>query len=637
MAVVNAAGLAFEIDNYNTHCTNDQTTRIDIAGTINITSPLPPINNPTGAVLEISGALADGVLDGVNRSSILKIDQGVVVIDGLMLVNGKASGAQNAGGAVYILEGQLTIINSLFDGNSADFQGGAILNQRNGKLNILNTTFLRNQAPSWGGALVSYGELNVEGSTFIENESGGGGAIYGALHVVDHQQKISRGFVVSSSTFTANLASYGSALYLYTRSATIEQTTITGNIASGGYIQGAIFTFVRRGRDVIFLQNSIVAGNVNGDCDGDRIFIALGANFDSDGSCVLHGGGGAFRRVSLEALNLSPLGYYGGKTASHVLQRPSNALDTAAPRSLCGEIDQRGFLRPHGFGCDSGSTELGAVDPFGHFPVGDINGNGQIDLLDGRHCIEIAAGTNLIPLPLPSDYVATLNPPTYFPACDINNDGVIDSTDLEVIGNGLIGDGPPNGWRPDPPVTASSSDQQSPPMGLGVLFALTAIGIIMRWRWKRVNHLVLLLAMGLAVSSCGLFPPGTPALYAIVSDNFITISVQNMPGGGLGSLVATNGGFGYDPNAIQIKSIQPVGEFTLMASQIFNDVGEARFVAVNGSGAVVNGAVLIMNIKTGPSYTDASIRDGVMWRPGQLELGDSMNMPIGPGDYQVFP
>jgi len=83
--------------------------------------------------------------------------------------------------------------------------------------------------------------------------------------------------------------------------------------------------------------------------------LALGVNFDTDGTCP------DFTHVTA-MLNLGPLALSApGTTQTHALSSGSVAIDSV---TLCTDIaenmvtaDQRGVSRPQGIACDAGAYE----------------------------------------------------------------------------------------------------------------------------------------------------------------------------------------------------------------------------------------------------------------------------------------
>ena len=80
------------------------------------------------------------------------------------------------GGAIFNGDGEITIIKSLFNDNTADEDGGAIYNI-NGSINIAESAFESNGAKSHGGAIYSKNSIDVKNCSFHSNEARIGGAV----------------------------------------------------------------------------------------------------------------------------------------------------------------------------------------------------------------------------------------------------------------------------------------------------------------------------------------------------------------------------------------------------------------------------------------------------------------------------
>ena len=144
------------------------------------------------------------------------------------VINSSFSGnsVNEDGGAIYNRAGTVSISDSAFSSNSADERGGAVYNWQEGELSIANSSFSGNLA-IWGGAIYNWqeGELSIGSSTFSDNSANdAGGAIlneeYGELSVSD-------------SSFSGNSADDGGAIYSKGE-LSISDSSFSGNSANGG-------------------------------------------------------------------------------------------------------------------------------------------------------------------------------------------------------------------------------------------------------------------------------------------------------------------------------------------------------------------------------------------------------------------
>jgi hypothetical protein len=268
-------------------------------------------------------------------------------------------GGEGDGGGVYNCTSTLTIIDSILTGNRAirgngnDGFGGAIYNCPGATLTLINTTFRGNMAVE-GGAICNGGTLTINNSTFSGNiaRHHRGGAIfnYGTL-------------TINNSTFTSNrtLSGFGGAihngvLFVAKGILSINNSTIAGNIAGDGQ-GGGIFNL--KGATAV-LQNTVVANNVGGNCDGT--LKSNGYNLSGDDSCSFHSTGD----LNDTSPDLGRLRNNGGPTKTLALLPGSPAIDSGNPSGCTDskghllKTDQRGKPRPDKGdtgGCDRGAYE----------------------------------------------------------------------------------------------------------------------------------------------------------------------------------------------------------------------------------------------------------------------------------------
>ncbi|MFN8539831.1 MAG: choice-of-anchor Q domain-containing protein [Thermomicrobiales bacterium] len=138
-------------------------------------------------------------------------------------------------------------------------------------------------------------------------------------------------------------------------SATLTNVTVNGNGGRGVYVDTGSVT----------LTNTLLAANTFGNClnTDDGTVVNGGYNLDDGTSC---GFGGANHSLSSVPANLDPAGLQdnGGPTKTISLLKTSAARN-AGNNNICiatgpdqvNGVDQRGFLRPSGAGCDIGASE----------------------------------------------------------------------------------------------------------------------------------------------------------------------------------------------------------------------------------------------------------------------------------------
>ncbi len=148
---------------------------------------------------------------------------------------------QPKGGAIYCYtSGDVTILNSTFDLNSATGSGGrgaigGAIYAYNSNLYINNSKFIQNTAVDSGGGncgggtiyLNEHANCTINNSEFIENGANLGGAIY---------TNTASNLVINSSKFTENSADYGGVIYINGGTTTINSSTFSENTADYGGI-----------------------------------------------------------------------------------------------------------------------------------------------------------------------------------------------------------------------------------------------------------------------------------------------------------------------------------------------------------------------------------------------------------------
>ncbi|HFC11276.1 MAG TPA: hypothetical protein ENJ56_00425 [Anaerolineae bacterium] len=317
-------------------------------------------------------------------------------VDGTIFSGNSAS---EYGGAISVfLNCSYTISDATFTSNqvtNSDGCGGAISNNQ-GNSTILRSTFTQNDA-AFGAAICSNvfiaggftlqdARLTLDQVTLQNNTFTGVGATTGGgLYVSNGIHPVQAVVTVTASTFSQNSADLGGGIAITGSHSTLNLTnsTLSQNNALGGD-GGGLFvdqqaTVVLRHATIVINQasngggirslngssvtaeNSIVANNFavrgrsSGNCQGSGI-IGFGFNLDSDGTCL---------GFSIQNTNpqLAALTNNGGPTATHLPIAGSPVID-AAEASACataGNIDQRGYTRPAGLGCDLGAVERDAI------------------------------------------------------------------------------------------------------------------------------------------------------------------------------------------------------------------------------------------------------------------------------------
>ena len=321
--------------------------------------------NGNGSTIERDGSLTcvidnSPVLDQEFR--ILRIDSpGDVTLNDLTLRNGCADGpgGSDDGGAIAMVSATLALNRVTITESIAQDKSGGLDTGRISIVTIVDSTFTLNSSSGGGGGIGNGGSsvMTIEGSTIADNSAAGqgGGGIGNLGSVTILNSTISGNSDVSSGGGGGGIGSSDSG--------TVElvHSTVTDNDSTGALGGGGIGN-----AGDIQVKNSIVADNgTGGDCvnldDIPAFFAAVGANFDTDGTCAALDAD--FTQVTPVQLALGPLADNGGPTETHALLPGSVAVDAATDCTLLDGStpvteDQRDVARPQGPSCDAGSFEL---------------------------------------------------------------------------------------------------------------------------------------------------------------------------------------------------------------------------------------------------------------------------------------
>jgi hypothetical protein len=217
----------------------------------------------TNTVVSNNSALADDITS--SGGGISNAGNGTMIIDS-STVSGNFSGGQGGGFSDENGAGKLVVSNSIFVGNSASMDGGAI--QEGGPLlKITNTLIEGNSSGATGGGILAGGSvpmsssgatvLILERSTVANNTSAGNG---GGLEL-DNTASASAGSTITDSTFTHNQAlnnagaNGGGISAESLGSLALLNDTIDRNAATMG---GGLFW---DGTGSVSVQNTILAAN----------------------------------------------------------------------------------------------------------------------------------------------------------------------------------------------------------------------------------------------------------------------------------------------------------------------------------------------------------------------------------------
>jgi CSLREA domain-containing protein len=371
------------------------------SGTLNVTNSTISNNSAAGGYSNNQGG-------GIYNAS------GTLNLTNSTVSNNSAAGdsrSQAYGGGIIHQHGTLNVTNSTISNNSvsgSDTRGGGIFNHGgffnnnilypSGTSNVTNSTISNNSVSGnigdsrGGGIYNSFTTLNLTNSNISNNsisdsrESSGGG-IYNFGGILQLTKS-----TVSKNSISGSISGYGGGIYnwygmtydsgiLHLTNSTVTDNSIRGGSDQfgGGIINGGIANLTnstisnnsidgfagdccdRYGGGIsnyatMRARNTIISGNTAGN-DSD-LFGSLAVN---DSNII----------GNFAALNLAPLGFYGGQTQTRALLSGSSAINTGNNCVLTGSCadfnapvalttDQRGANRLYGSAVDIGAFELQA-------------------------------------------------------------------------------------------------------------------------------------------------------------------------------------------------------------------------------------------------------------------------------------
>ena len=284
--------------------------------------------------------------------------QAPTTISGVTVTDGTAPSGEDGGDIYAPFGGNLTLTDSVLTNGTA--LGGGGLGAQS-PLVAHNDTFSNNTAQaipgngSFGGGLLVTDNATIDSSTFNDNSAPGGSG--GGVELDDFGS--SKVVTLTNSTITGNTADSGPGVASGNGGpSTLVYDTIAAN--SGTNFGGGVLAD-SSGSDVT-VTNSVLVGNTVGstaaNCvvqDGASI-VSGGGNLSSDGTCASEFNHAADANSNANA-HLGALADNGGSTLTMLPGAASSAIDTA-PCLSAVTVDQRGWARPYGSGCDKGALEV---------------------------------------------------------------------------------------------------------------------------------------------------------------------------------------------------------------------------------------------------------------------------------------
>ena len=258
-------------------------------------------------------------------------------------------------GAGIANNGQLTVSNSAFTGNTASSNAGGIANSADATAIVSGCSFTSNSSGSDGGAFDNDATATVSGSTFAYNTAGSEGGGLASKDIL---------LGLTNSTFFGNVAVSDGGGLQTSGSAVITNCTFTANrvtVGSSGLFGGGIYDV----GTAATLANTVVAGNFQGPLPSTTADDIAG-NVDPSSSFNLIGVGGSggliqninSNQVGIADPGLGTLAGNGGLTQTVALLPGSPAIDKGSNAFVAvGETDQRGLTR-----IVNGTVDIGAFE-----------------------------------------------------------------------------------------------------------------------------------------------------------------------------------------------------------------------------------------------------------------------------------
>lgn len=384
-------------------------------------------NSAANTLSITTSTFVDNIANGVAQGggAIAMVGGGIGVIDESIFESNQAT---TQGGAIRGVDANLTISNSDFSENTAQFGAGIAMDVINGSpfalpgvVSIADSTFAGNIASQFGGGLdVDEHAVTIERSTFADNGAQSGGAVR-----LDAAEA-----TVDASTFSGNSASSGGGAFELTGNdpgvGVLASLTLTNSTASGNTTAGSGAVLAGNDRSAATIRHSTLTGNTAGsgggatDAEGSLVIdhSIIADNTSSTGAADIEGtvtsltwsllgdstgatlAAGSNNLLDIEP-QLEPIADNGGSTLTRRPIPGSPVIDAGDPAfGGAPSIDQRGRARVNGTRIDMGALETNQ----GTFSVtasqsavvegGDVTFTvSRDDGADGAAAVDLVAGS----------------------------------------------------------------------------------------------------------------------------------------------------------------------------------------------------------------------------------------------------
>ncbi len=325
---------------------------ISLDADVSLAADLPAVTS--NITFEGKGYTIDGV--DMHRAFNFTVGGITVVIQDLTLTQMQAP-ASMQGGAIDSTPGSgsvdLTLSNVTVRDSSAWYtsnahEGGALACAST-NLTINDSQFFNNRGEAGGGIHIgSQCTATISGSAIYNNTAQTDG---GGIHALGSGANVT---VVNSSIYgnTTGSEEHGGGVYIRNAGTIhLNHVTITDNSSPGGESNrgGGI---AKRGSGLLYVRNSIVYGNTNGDCVTTSLLVTNTGNI-----------WGKANNCGASISDEDPLLPESATGSPPYLAIPFNSPAVDAVNCLSSSvagynIDQRGQARPVGAKCDAGAIEL---------------------------------------------------------------------------------------------------------------------------------------------------------------------------------------------------------------------------------------------------------------------------------------
>lgn len=288
--------------------------------------------------------LGPATVSGNAQSRIFNIStSGTVTMARLTLMNGSGT---SSGGAIHA-QGNLTLTDCTISNNMTTGNGGGLAVSVS-TLTMNRCTVSGNVCNNCSGLYLQDSTAFITNCTFSGNSGVTGDAI--RLNAANRSTFTTLQNCTISGNSTSNSGDFGSALTLEApaapsvASATLTNCTVSGNINSAASGKGAIHAAPGASQTILFLQSTIVSGNLAGGSPSDITgVVALGtssANLIGVGGGLTNGTNGNI--VGVNNPLLGPLANNGGPTLTMLPLAGSLAVDGGRAANAAPEVTVSG-------------------------------------------------------------------------------------------------------------------------------------------------------------------------------------------------------------------------------------------------------------------------------------------------------